>query len=184
MRARGRPVVFVDDIGVEGYQKSDMVEAGPNGPRLRHPRPQDSRRCDTLVARVFDVGGQHGDQRFDRGPDQCGDRRVRRFRGWPTPAGRVDHGHQRGRRRDAVSIEPLPHTRAHGACGASMTRPPRRTRSARASSTRCRRDASSGARRPAQPDRTGARPRSLGISAVFPQRHEPQRGRAHPQHRR
>ena len=33
---------FVGGIGVEGYQKSNMIEARPFGPRLRHPRARDS----------------------------------------------------------------------------------------------------------------------------------------------
>jgi hypothetical protein len=53
----GDRFVFVDDVGVEGYQKSPMVQDHrtdlAHGILVRRI----PRRCDNLVARVFDVGG-------------------------------------------------------------------------------------------------------------------------------
>ena len=100
-RGEGRPQLFVDDIGVEGYQKSDMVKHGQPDLAYGILVRKIPRRCDTLVARVFDVGGNVVTTSFDRGPRSDRGRRIRRFRGRPTAAGRMDQGHQRGRKRDA-----------------------------------------------------------------------------------
>jgi hypothetical protein len=53
---KGDRFLFVDDIGVEGYQKSDMVKHGRNDLAYGIVVRRIPRRCDTLVARVFDVG--------------------------------------------------------------------------------------------------------------------------------
>ena len=133
---KGDRFLFVDDIGVEGYQKSNMVKHGRNDLAYGILVRRIPRRCDTLVARVFDVGGNVVTSAVDRGPGSDAGRRIRRFRGRPTPAGRMDEGHQRGRKRDGgVRSKPPPHTRGRVVCDASTTRPPRRTRSARASPT-------------------------------------------------
>lgn len=55
--AQGDPQLFVDDIGVEGYQKSDMVKHGRADLTYGILVRQIPRRSDTLVARVFDIGG-------------------------------------------------------------------------------------------------------------------------------
>ena len=121
--------------------------------------------------------------KLDRGPGSSGGRRIRRFRGRPTAAGRVGHGHQR---------------RAE-AGPASRSTPPPPTRGTRG--LRCVDDRSTEASTQRagieytlppgrfewraegwfNPTQLTAGPRSGGLSPVFPQRREPQRGGAHPQ---
>jgi hypothetical protein len=53
--AKGDSQLFVDDIGVEGDQKSDMVKHGRADLAYGILVRKIPRRCDALVARVFDV---------------------------------------------------------------------------------------------------------------------------------
>jgi hypothetical protein len=53
----GDRFLFVDDIGVEGYQKSPMVQHHRTDLAYGVLIRRIPRRCDNLIARVFDVGG-------------------------------------------------------------------------------------------------------------------------------
>jgi hypothetical protein len=55
--AKGDRFLLVDDIGVEGYQKSNMLAQGRADLAYGVLVRRIPRRCDNLVARVFDVGG-------------------------------------------------------------------------------------------------------------------------------
>jgi hypothetical protein len=57
VEGKGDEYRFVDGIAVEGYQKSNMIEAGRSDLAYGILVREIPRRCDTLVARVIDVRG-------------------------------------------------------------------------------------------------------------------------------
>ena len=135
---------FVNDIGVEGYQKSNMVERRPDGSRLRHSCPGIPQQCDGLLARTIDVGGNVATSEVIAVPNQLAiDEFVDFEDGQLPPAGWVTVT-SAGGIGTIVSIDVSAAHSGRGDCFASMTRRPRRAPSARVSNTRCRPAASNG----------------------------------------
>ena len=100
VEGKGDSFRYVNDIGVEGYQKSNMVEHGRTdlayGVLVRGIPNQ----CDGLLRTDDRRRRQCRNERSDRGPESIGDRRIRRFRGRTIAAGRVGQSHQRRWKRD------------------------------------------------------------------------------------
>jgi hypothetical protein len=128
--AKGDSQLFVDDIGVEGYQKSDMVKHGRADLAYGILVRKIPRRCDTLVARVFDVGANVVTSSSIAVPDQTAVDEFIDFEDGQLPPGgwtKVTSADGSG---TEVSIEAAAAHSGTRACGASTTRSPRRTRSA------------------------------------------------------
>ena len=148
VEGKGDHLLYVNDIGVEGYQKSNMVEhhrADLTYGVLVRGIPK---QCDALRARAIDVGGHVATSELITVPDQTATDEFVDFEdGQLPPAGWVAVTSAGGEAGPACRSTPRPLIPGHGGCSASMSRRPRQARSAPVSSTHCRRAGSNGERR-------------------------------------
>ena len=161
---------FVGGIGVEGYQKSNMIEHGRSDLAygiLVRAIPQ---RCDTLVARVIGVRGHTATSAPIAVPTRAAiDEFVDFEDGQLPPAGWASTSASGAV--PACPSTPPPPTRARWACCAPTSRSPRPARSGLASSTACRPVASSGGRRPGSiRESLTLAPGQIGVPPVLPKR--------------